>query len=175
MGVILWCFKNISTSWDPQSPFQWPKNWTRSSKIASEIFSVGFLFWVKKFCGFLTYTGCPISLSTLCFWHFSWTKLILNVKVEDVFKNSENLLHDCHKNFENPCRNGWYNWGQSWHLHWCYSKIKKKLMRVAKVDLNYLLGISKLDHVANFLNFLKHPQLLHLGYGLSDKTAKKKV
>ena len=51
-------------------------------------------------------TGCPISPSTLCFWHFSWTKLILNVKVGDVFKNPGNLLHDSHKNFENPCRNG---------------------------------------------------------------------
>ena len=50
-------------------------------------------------------TGGPISLSTFCCCNFSWTKLILNVKVRDVFKDSGNLLHDSHKNFENPCRN----------------------------------------------------------------------
>ena len=51
-------------------------------------------------------TECPKSPSTLCFWHFFWTKLFQNVKVGDVLKNSGNLLHNSHKNFEIPSRNG---------------------------------------------------------------------
>ena len=35
-------------------------------------------------------------------------------KVGSFMKNSENLLQDRHKNFENRFRNSWDNWGQNW-------------------------------------------------------------
>ena len=49
----------------------------------------------------------------LLFWRLL---LILHAKVGVVLKNSENLQHDRHKNFENRFRNGRDNWGQSFQL-----------------------------------------------------------
>ena len=49
-------------------------------------------------CGF---TGCPVKLFPLCYLLFCRLLLIQNAKVGTFLKNSENLLHDRHKNFEN--------------------------------------------------------------------------
>ena len=50
-------------------------------------------------------TGCPKSQTSFCFLPFSQTKFIQNANVGGVLKNSGNLLHDKHKNFENRFRN----------------------------------------------------------------------
>ena len=50
-------------------------------------------------------TGCPKSQTSFCFLRFSQTKFIQNANVGGVLKNSGNLLHDRHKNFENRFRN----------------------------------------------------------------------
>ena len=63
-----------------------------------------------------SYTGCPKSQTSLCFLTFSRKKFIQNANGGGVLKNSGNLLHDRHKNFENRFRNSWDNRGQSCHL-----------------------------------------------------------
>ena len=60
-----------------------------------------------------TFTGCPVKLFPLCNLLFCRLLLIQIAKVWTFLKNSENLLHDRHKNFENRFRNSWDNWGQS--------------------------------------------------------------
>ena len=67
------------------------------------------------------------------FLPFSRTKFIQNAKVGGVLKNSRNLLHDRHKNFENQFRNSWDNWGQSWqpsfrNLHFASTEAEKKIL-----------------------------------------------
>ena len=62
----------------------------------------------------LVTTGCPVKLFQLCNLLFYRLLLIQIAKVGTFLKNSENLLHDRHKNFENRFRNSWDNWGQSW-------------------------------------------------------------
>ena len=52
----------------------------------------------------------------LCFWLFSWPKLIRMLMFGGVSESSGSPLDDGHKNFENWCRNGWENWGWSWHF-----------------------------------------------------------
>ena len=61
-------------------------------------------------------TGCPTILDPLCFLLFCQLLLYKNKEVGWVLKNSGNLLHDRHRNFENRFRNSWDNWGQSWQL-----------------------------------------------------------
>ena len=54
-------------------------------------------------------SGCPKSQTSFCFLPCSPTKFIQNANIGGVLKNSGNLLHDRHKNFENRFRNSWYN------------------------------------------------------------------
>ena len=121
----------------------------------------------------------------LLFWRLL---LILIAKVEAVLKNSGNLLHDMHKNFENRFRNSWDNWGQSCHLSHrffflplCISKISISKMTGGNFGINYLSYFwidfqnSCAYHVANFQAFSKIPQLLHFGWTLPEKMAKNKV
>ena len=61
-------------------------------------------------------TGCPVKLFPLGYLLFCRLLLMQIAKVEPFLKNSGNLLHDRHKNFENRFRNSWDNWGQSCHL-----------------------------------------------------------
>ena len=67
-------------------------------------------------CSFYCITGCPVKLFLLCYLLFFPLLLIQIAKVGTFLKNSGNLLHDRHKNFENRIRNSWDNWGQSCHL-----------------------------------------------------------
>ena len=94
--------------------------------------------------------------------------IILIAKVWVVLKNSRNLLHGRHKNFENWFRNSWDTWGQSFHLqHRNYFPASVPLTGTI-IDLSYLnyfwivFQNSCAYHVANFLNFSKLPQLLQL-------------
>ena len=132
-------------------------------------------------------TGCPKSQTSFSFLPFSQTKFIQNANVGGVLKNSGNLLHDKHKNFENRFRNSWDNWGQScllsqryFFLTLCNSKISISKMRGGNFVINYLSYFwinfqnSCAYHVANFLNFSKLPQLLHFGWTLSEKMARTK-
>ena len=50
-------------------------------------------------------TGCPVKLFLLCNLLFCRLLLIQIAKVGTFLKNSGNLLHDRHKNFENRFRN----------------------------------------------------------------------
>ena len=60
------------------------------------------LWWTPKYNINSQYvTGCPISQSWLYFLPFSRTNFIQNAKVGGALINSENLLHDRQKNFEN--------------------------------------------------------------------------
>ena len=53
----------------------------------------------------LTSTGCPVKLFPLGYLLFCRPLLIQIAKVGAFMKNSGNLLHDRHKNFENRFRN----------------------------------------------------------------------
>ena len=66
----------------------------------------------------------------LCFWLFSWLKLIQTLQFGGVSESSRSPLHDGHRVFENQCRNAWENWS------WCCQpslgnwKNGKKMMSV---------------------------------------------
>ena len=84
-------------------------------------FNITFLI-VKTIAASITHiphTGCLTKLSALGYLLFSRLLLIQIAKVGTVIKNSGNLLHDRHKNFENRFRNSWDHWGQSCY---CFQK-----------------------------------------------------
>ena len=93
----------------------------------------------------ITFTGCPVKLFPLCNLLFCRLLLIQITKVGTFLKNSENLLHDRHKNFENRFRNSWDNWGQSWqpsfrNWHFAITQRQKNIFyaKGGNIDLNYL-------------------------------------
>ena len=65
--------------------------------------SFNLLYIVTFLCAFLPTlpTGCPVKLFPLGYLLFFWLLLIQIGKVGMFLKNSGNLLHDRHKNFEN--------------------------------------------------------------------------
>ena len=90
-------------------------------------------------------TGCPVKLFPLYYLLFCRLLLIQNAKVGTFLKNSENLLHDGQKNFENRFRNSWDNWGQSWqpsfrNWHFAITQRQKNnfYAKGGNFDLNYL-------------------------------------
>ena len=62
---------------------------------------------------FFKSTECQAKLFTLGYLLFCRLLLMQIAKSGTFLKNSGNLLHDRHKNFENRFRNSWDNWGQS--------------------------------------------------------------
>ena len=58
-----------------------------------------------KIGGRITCTGCPAKLFPLGYLLFCRILLMQSAKVRTFLKNSGNLLHDRHKNFENRFRN----------------------------------------------------------------------
>ena len=66
--------------------------------------------------GYIYTTRCPVKLFPLGYFLFYRLLLMQIAKVGTFLKNSGNLLHDRHKNFENWFWNSWDNWGQSCHL-----------------------------------------------------------
>ena len=61
--------------------------------------------WQNRLQVFSQSTGCPVKLFPLCNLLFCRLLFIQIAKVGTFLKNSENLLHDRHKNFENRFRN----------------------------------------------------------------------
>ena len=51
----------------------------------------------------------------LCFWLFSWLKLIQTLQFGGVSESSRSPLHDGHRDFKNWSRDAWENWSWSWH------------------------------------------------------------
>ena len=108
-------------------------------------------------------------------------------KVGPFLKNSGNLLHDIHKNFENWFRNSWDNWGLSWqpsfrNWHFAITQRQKNNFHVkGNFDLNYLSYFyidfqNSCDyHVSSFLNFSKKAQLLQFAWVEADKRASNQV
>ena len=104
--------------------------------------------------------------------------LIPPAKAGVVLKNSGNLLHDSHKNFENQFRNSWDIWSQSFHLqhrNYFYASVP---LTGANFNLSYVKYFwidfqnSWAYHVANFLNFSKLPQLFQSGWVEAIKITK---
>ena len=77
--------------------------WTRTASTCSSIFLMA------------NSTGCPAKLFPLGYLLLCRILLMQIAKVWRFLKNSGNLLHDRHKNFENRFRNNWDNLGQSCH------------------------------------------------------------
>ena len=101
--------------------------------------------WLAITCSCQQTTGCPAKLFTLGYLLFCGLLLMQIAKVGTFLKNSGNLLHDRHKNFENRFKNSWDNWGQSWQpsfrtLHFGISQRQKNNFHVegGNFDLNYL-------------------------------------
>ena len=96
-----------------------------------------------------------------------WRLLLIPIaKVGVALKNSGNLLHHRHKNFENWFRNSLDTWGQSQHLSEAQRQKNNSYVEGGKFDLKYLSYFSidfqnsSAYHVASFLNFAKLSHLL---------------
>ena len=97
-----------------------------------------------QFCIYLMMMGCPAKLFPIGYMLFYQFLLMQIAKVGMFLKNSENLLCDGHKNFENRFKNSWDNWHQRWHLsftgwHFTIPQGQKNNFGVVggKFDVNY--------------------------------------
>ena len=70
-------------------------------KASFELFFFFLLRIIDLVCFNLSCTGCPAKLFTLGYLLFCGLLLMQIAKVGTFLKNSGNLLHDRHKNFEN--------------------------------------------------------------------------
>ena len=111
---------------------------------------------------FVKTTGC---LKTLFFFVIFLCSGARTEELLTFFNSPGNLLHYCHKNFENCFRNSWDNWGQSWNtkiIFWtlCNSKMSISKWRVPTVT-SIISAISKLiSKLLLCLSFSKFPGLL---------------
>ena len=109
---------NMHTHKESTKHETWPNTWRWKKINSCHLTNVWRLFIYKNsvYWRMHAYTGCPAKLFPLGYLLFCRLLLMQIAKVMTFLKNTGNLLHDRHKNFENRFRNNWDNWGQSCHL-----------------------------------------------------------
>ena len=103
-------------------------------RISMQIAKNKYTYWKKVF------RRHPVGYLFFC------RLLLMQIAKSGTFlKNSGNLLHDRHKNFENRFRNSWDNWSQSWqpsfrNWHFAITQRQKNIFyaKGGNFDLNYL-------------------------------------